>query len=280
MISSMTGFARQEKQFTCGHVAIECRSVNQRYLDLHFKLPEHVRDAEPRLREKLKQNLSRGKVDCIVYFHAETAREFELDEGLVKQVMQAEARVASLADVDYTPSPRTLLRWPGVMQSATLDTDEVHDAIALLADAAITALKASRAQEGEALKACLLERITGIQKHLVDIQKIFPEVSKGYGARIKAKFEEAQIELPEERIAQEMVAFAHKIDIAEEIDRLGAHIASMQDMLKKGGLLGRKLDFLMQEFNRETNTMGSKSVHQDITAHVVEMKVLIEQMRE
>jgi uncharacterized protein (TIGR00255 family) len=281
MIYSMTAFARRELKADWGTAVWEVRSVNQRFLETYFRLPEQFKSMEPMLRERFRKQLQRGKVECSLRFVANDAAvgNINLNESLAKQVMKAADWVQSHGQSTGV-NPLDVLRWPGVISAEENDMDRIQADILAEFDLTLTDFIASRATEGSNLKAMLEQRLDGIGGEVEKVTAHMPDVIKWQREKIQARFEEANIELDPARVEQEMVMLAQKVDVAEELDRLLSHISETQKILKKGGAIGRRLDFMMQEFNRESNTLGSKSINTDITQSAVELKVLIEQMRE
>ena len=281
MIYSMTGFARIEHKAAWGTAVWEIRSVNQRYLETYFRLPEQFRGLEPLIRERLRNQLQRGKVECQLRFTANDAAvtQLNLNESLAKQVLHAADWVQSHGQSTGV-NPLDVLRWPGVISAEEMDMDAIQEALLGALDSTIQAFLQSRASEGAALKALIDARLDGIAAEVEKVATQMPLIVQWQRDRIQARFEEAKIDLDPTRLEQEMIMLAQKMDVAEELDRLRAHIKETRNILRKGGACGRRLDFMMQEFNREANTLGSKSVSIDITQSAVELKVLIEQMRE
>lgn len=281
MIYSMTAFARRELKADWGTAVWEVRSVNQRFLETYFRLPEQFKSMEPVLRERFRKQLQRGKVECSLRFvsNAAAVGTLNLNESLAKQVMKAADWVQSHGQ-SAGVNPLDVLRWPGVISAEESDMDVVQADILAEFDLTLTDFIAARATEGHNLKAMLEQRLEGINGEVEKVTAHMPDVIKWQREKIQARFEEAKIELDAARVEQEMVMLAQKVDVAEELDRLLSHISETHKILKKGGAIGRRLDFMMQEFNRESNTLGSKSINTEITQSAVELKVLIEQMRE
>jgi uncharacterized protein (TIGR00255 family) len=281
MIYSMTAFARRELKADWGTAVWEMRSVNQRFLETYFRLPEQFKSMEPVLRERFRKQLQRGKVECSLRFVTNDASvgNLNLNESLAKQVMKAADWVQSHGQSTGV-NPLDVLRWPGVISAEENDMDSIQAEVLAEFDLTLTDFIASRATEGSNLKAMLEQRLDGISGEVEKVTAHMPDVIKWQREKIQARFEDAKIELDPARVEQEMVMLAQKVDVAEELDRLLSHISETQKILKKGGAVGRRLDFMMQEFNRESNTLGSKSINTDITQSAVELKVLIEQMRE
>jgi uncharacterized protein (TIGR00255 family) len=277
----MTAFARRELKADWGTAVWEVRSVNQRFLETYFRLPEQFKSMEPVLRERFRKQLQRGKVECSLRFIANdvSVGKLNLNEDLAKQVMHAADWVQSHGQ-SAGVNPLDVLRWPGVISAEETDMDGIQAAVLAEFDLTLTDFIAARATEGTNLKAMIEQRLNGISLEVEKVTAHMPDVIKWQREKIQARFEEAKIELDAARVEQEMVMLAQKVDVAEELDRLLSHISETHKILKKGGAIGRRLDFMMQEFNRESNTLGSKSINTDITQSAVELKVLIEQMRE
>jgi uncharacterized protein (TIGR00255 family) len=233
------------------------------------------------LRERFRKQLQRGKVECSLRFIANDASvgKLNLNEDLAKQVMHAADWVQSHGQ-SAGVNPLDVLRWPGVISAEEADMDGIQADVLAEFDLTLTDFIAARATEGSNLKAMIEQRLGGISGEVEKVTAHMPDVIKWQREKIQARFEDAKIELDAARIEQEMVMLAQKVDVAEELDRLLSHITETHKILKKGGAVGRRLDFMMQEFNRESNTLGSKSINTDITQSAVELKVLIEQMRE
>ena len=281
MIYSMTAFARRELKADWGNAVWEVRSVNQRFLETYFRLPEQFKSMEPVLRERFRKQLQRGKVECSLRFVSNDAAtgKLNLNESLAKQVMKAADWVQSHGQ-SAGVNPLDVLRWPGVISAEESDIDGIQADVLAEFDLTLADFIAARATEGNNLKAMLEQRLEGINSEVEKVTAHMPDVIRWQREKIRARFEEAKIELDAARVEQEMVMLAQKVDVAEELDRLLSHISETHKILKKGGAIGRRLDFMMQEFNRESNTLGSKSINTDITQSAVELKVLIEQMRE
>ncbi|MBT79854.1 MAG: YicC family protein [Alteromonadaceae bacterium] len=281
MIYSMTAFARSEVKKDWGTAVWEVRSVNQRFLETYFRLPEQFRALEPVLRERFRKRLQRGKVECALRFSANDAAvtKLTLNEALAKEVMHAADWVQSHGQSTGV-NPLDILRWPGVIAAEEADMDAIQADVLAAFDDTLTQFIEARATEGDALKALIEQRLDGIEKEAAAVAEKMPAIVEWQREKIQSRFEEAKVELDPTRFEQEMVMLAQKIDVAEELDRLNAHVKETRNILKKGGACGRRLDFMMQEFNRESNTLGSKSINSEITQSAVELKVLIEQMRE
>ncbi len=281
MIHSMTAYARKEFKGDWGTAVWEIRSVNQRYLETYIRLPEQFRGLEAVLRERFRKKLQRGKVECNLRFEASSANsgELQLNEALAEKLIESANWVSKKAGKAKL-NPVDILRWPGVMEAAEKDMGELSTDLLSFFNETLNEFLESRASEGEKLQAMLEQRLTGITEQANFVEGKMPEIIEWQRERIQKKFTDAKIELDETRVEQELILMAQKLDVAEEIDRLNAHVTETRNILTKGGACGRRLDFMMQEFNRESNTLGSKSISTDITKSAVELKVLIEQMRE
>ncbi len=281
MIYSMTAFSRIEIKGDWGNAVWEIRSVNQRFLETYFRLPEQFRGIEPVLRERFRKQLNRGKVECNLRFNANPANKSELalNEKLALQLIQ-HANWVNEQTLNSQVNPLEVMRWPGVMEAPENDMSAIQAELLAAFDQALKDFIAARASEGENLKAMIEQRLDAIANEANKVAAHMPDVIAWQRNRIIEKFTDAKIDLDSGRVEQELVLLAQKMDVAEELDRLNSHVTETKKILKKGGAQGRRLDFMMQEFNREANTLGSKSINTDITASAVELKVLIEQMRE
>ncbi|RJX72412.1 YicC family protein [Vibrio sinensis] len=282
MIYSMTAYARKEVKGDWGTAVWEIRSVNQRYLETYFRLPEQFRGLEPVLRERFRQRLARGKVECALRFEANPSAKGELtiNETLAQQVINAAEQVMKMTGESSRLNPFQVMQWPGVMEAPEQDMDSVNKDLLAGFDAAIGEFIEARGREGENMKALIDQRLAIISAEVIKVRARMPEILEWQRERLLNKFEDAKIDLDASRVEQELIILAQKSDVAEELDRLDSHVKETTSILKKGGAVGRRLDFMMQEFNRESNTLASKSISTDITASGVELKVLIEQMRE
>ncbi|SUI72896.1 YicC-like family, N-terminal region [Shewanella putrefaciens] len=281
MIQSMTAYARIEHKAQWGTASWEIRSVNQRYLETYLRLPEQFRSFEPVLRDRLRKRLSRGKVEVNLRYELadNSNNELQLNQALAKQLLDAATwlkQEAGQGDVNLTD----ILRWPGVLASGEQDMDAIGADLMTAFDSAIDQFIEARGREGEAIKDMLLSRLDGVSEQIAVVREHMPTVMLYQREKLTNRLAEIKGELDPARIEQEMVLLAQKQDVAEEMDRLEAHVVEARRILKKGGSEGRRLDFMMQEFNRESNTLASKSISTEITSAAVELKVLIEQMRE
>ena len=282
MVQSMTGFAVQTRDLGGVSLHLELRSVNSRYLDLGFRIVDDLRAAEPAIRERISARLGRGKVECRLNLQAGHAapRSMALNAALLDQLAEAQNSLRSRF-VDASPlSVNELLRWPGMLADDSLGFDEMLPAIVALTNAALDDLVATRAREGEKLADMIRERLARLRELVAIATPRMPAVVVEYQERLTAKLRDAVASLDEDRIRQEVALYAQRIDVDEELTRLNTHLDEVERILKAGGAAGKRLDFLMQELNREANTLASKSPATDITGIAMEMKVLIEQMRE
>ncbi|MDW6002228.1 YicC/YloC family endoribonuclease [Vibrio mangrovi] len=282
MIYSMTAYARKEVKADWGTAIWEIRSVNQRYLETYFRLPEQFRGLEPILRERFRKRLARGKVECNLRFDAKHSAtgELTINENLAKQVIEAANQVMHMTGELSRVNPFQVMQWPGVMETPEQDMDTINTLLLEEFDGALTDFIETRGREGENMKVLIEQRLDAITQEVTKVRAHMPEVIEWQRERLFNKFEEAKIELDPGRVEQELILLAQKSDVAEELDRLDSHVKETKNILNKGGSCGRRLDFMMQEFNRESNTLASKSINTEVTASGVELKVLIEQMRE
>ncbi len=277
----MTAYARREVKGDWGTAVWEIRSVNQRYLETYFRMPEQFRGLEPVLRERFRKRLARGKVECHLRFEANNAASSELriNEDLARQVIKA-AQWVKTESGEGGINPFQVLQWQGVMEAPEQDFDSINKELLAEFELAVNDFVEARASEGENMKALIVQRLDAITEEAAKVRARMPEILEWQRNRLLTKFEDAKIELDSSRVEQELILLAQKSDVAEELDRLDSHVKETTNVMKKGGACGRKLDFMMQEFNREANTLASKSISTDVTASGVELKVLIEQMRE
>ncbi|CAI1165342.1 YicC/YloC family endoribonuclease [Serratia quinivorans] len=281
MIRSMTAYARREIKGEWGSAAWELRSVNQRYLETYIRLPEQFRSLEPVIRERIRGRLTRGKVECNLRFELDPSAQSSmiLNEKLAKQLVEAANWVKMQSD-EGEIDPIDVLRWPGVMSAQEQDLDAISAQLMQALDGALDDFIIARESEGTVLKALIEQRLDGISAEVIKVRAQMPNILQWQRERLVSKLEEAQVQLENTRLEQELVLMAQRIDVAEELDRLEAHVKETHNILKKKEAVGRRLDFMMQEFNRESNTLASKSINTDVTTSAIELKVLIEQMRE
>ena len=282
MIYSMTAFARESEATDQGVLTVELRSVNHRYLDCSFKFPEALRQLEPKLRERATAKLSRGKLDCLVRLQTSPERASDLNLNLeqLEQLLEVSATIAAKLPQARPLSPLEVLQFPGICSTGATSDQEILKTTQALFNTALNSLRENRGREGEKLAAVVLDRLAQVEQEVAATRQLMPELMSQQRERVLTKIAELDIELDNNRLEQELVHMAQKADVDEELDRLDAHIAEVRRSLKKGGPCGRRLDFLMQELNREANTLSSKSLSHITTQNSVELKVLIEQMRE
>jgi uncharacterized protein (TIGR00255 family) len=282
MIHSMTSFARESATTDQGVLTVELRSVNHRYLDCSFKLPDALRSLEPRLREQAGKALARGKLDCMIRLQAHPTSSGELQvnpEQLHKLLAATQIIKEQMGDASPI-SPLEVLQFPGIY-SAQEQSDEVlqKDARSLFGRA-LDNMAQNRRREGDKLAGLVLDRLQQVESEVAATRELLPALMQQQRDRITARIADLGIEVDHNRLEQELVYMAQKADVDEELDRLEAHVSEVRHTLEKGGPCGRRLDFLMQELNREANTLSSKSISSTTTQNAVELKVLIEQMRE
>ncbi len=282
MIFSMTGYAAQEKSLDNATLILELRAVNSRYLELHFKLDDNLRSLEPLMRERIGEQLSRGKIECRLNLMARTStlQTTQIDPAMLQQLAAMQATAQQHFPQSRDLSVADILRWPGVLISEANGESKLAEEVKALLQEGLQALNASRAREGEKLKALILERLVQIEQLVKTVKPLLPTFTQEYQAKLEAKLNDSLKNLDPERLAQELVLFAQRIDVDEELSRLTAHISEVKRILNSDAPAGKRLDFLMQELNREANTLGSKSVALETTKVSMELKVLIEQMRE
>jgi uncharacterized protein (TIGR00255 family) len=283
MIRSMTGFARRERQGPWGTLTCELRSVNHRYLELSLRLPEDLRGLETDARQLLSATLRRGKVDAGMYLRGgpATAAALEINQPLVEQLVARAGEVRAMGGAGAgTIDPLDVLRWPGVIRDVERDvTPTAAAAMELLRETA-DELNAARAREGARTREMLVQRCEALRESVATLRARLPEVAARIRARVMERVAQLGTPVDAERLEQEIALLAYKMDVEEELDRLGSHVTETLQVLDSSEPAGRRLDFLMQEFNREANTLSSKSQDTETTRTAVDMKVLIEQMRE
>ena len=282
MIRSMTAFARKDAQDVQGTLTCEIRTVNHRYLEPSFRLPEALRELENPFREELRKQLKRGKVDVSIRLQSTEAGTpgFEINEDIARAVNEAANHVNRMLDNPAHINALDILRWPGVMSVPEQDFSSVREAGIELFKQTVEELAVVREREGERLRPLFEDRLAEMKALIATVREGMPGLIKAQEAHLRERFQKAKVELDPERITQEMVMLAQKSDVAEELDRLDAHIGEVTDTLKRDEAIGRRLDFLMQELNREANTLSSKSIDAGVTRAAVDLKVLIEQVRE
>ncbi len=282
MIQSMTAFARAQGQGKWGSAVCELRSINHRYLELVVRLPETLHEIESAMRERLRNYIKRGKIECHIRYQPGdvTGTEIIINNHLAERLCQANETIAKLLKNPAPVNTMDILHWPGILQIAELDLETIEDEILKLIEKALQDLVAARQREGEELKQLFLQRMESMKAEIGKVRQMMPEILKEQRERISKKFADVKLEMDTGRLEQEMILFAQKTDVTEELDRIDTHISEVRRVLKQGGVVGRRLDFLMQELNREANTLGAKSVVVETTRVSVELKVLIEQVRE
>jgi len=283
MPRSMTGFARREAKFPWGTVIWEIRSVNHRYLEPHFRLPEDFREIEPALRDSMRKMLQRGKIESSLTIQWEQENDAELGINLarVEQLAKATQQINNaLGDIASPVNALELLKWPGVIQKQEIDRAAIQKSVLTLFQEALKLLVEHRSREGAELEQLILQRLDAVTAQVIAVRARLPEILHSQREKLQAKITSLQVELEPERLEQEIVLLAQKADVDEELDRLDTHVIEVKRSLKQTDSLGRRLDFLMQELNREANTLSSKAIVADTTQAAVELKVLIEQMRE
>ena len=283
MIRSMTGFARVERDYDFGHLSWEIRSVNHRYLDYGLRLPEEFRPLEAEVRKTLGKYLSRGKIEaCLRFFEAPgtTGGGLKLNLALARDLLDIHGEMTRLEPNAQPTDITRLLNWPGLVEEQRPDPEPLQAAAMKLLNEAATQLHASRGREGEQMAMAIRERLTGVADLTKSIRSWLPDIRSALKQKMLGRIDDLQLPLDPGRIEQEVAILAQKIDVDEELDRLDAHVEEVYRVLNLTEPVGRRLDFLMQEFNRESNTLSSKSVDQRTTEAAVDLKVLIEQMRE
>jgi uncharacterized protein (TIGR00255 family) len=283
MIRSMTGFARRERQGPWGTLTCELRTVNHRYLEISLRLPEDLRGIEGDVRQLLGGSLRRGKVEAGLYLRSTTASapQLELNRPMVEQLLRRAADVGSmLGGIPGPMSALDILRWPGVIREAERDLAPVVEEVLALVGETATELNDSRAREGARIHELLRQRCEGLIQSVAVVRARLPEVAARIRAKVSERVAQLGAQVDSERLEQELALLAFKMDVEEELDRLGSHVTETLRVLDATEPAGRRLDFLMQELNREANTLSSKSQDVETTRAAVDMKVLIEQMRE
>ncbi|AKH67989.1 TIGR00255 family protein [Spongiibacter sp. IMCC21906] len=280
-ICSMTAFAHLRNEYPWGTATWELRSVNHRYLELSFKLPESWRQLEPSLRDGLRKRLQRGKVECSLKIQLQDQeQELKLNDALLHQILDAANKLRSEIAHSAPVNILELLRWPGVITNAELDGDTLQAKLLECFKQTLDLHIENRQREGAALAELIHQRLNSIENIVTEVRGKMPDIVKKQQTKLQQRLADLKAELDADRLEQEIAMIAQKADVDEELDRLDTHVTEVRHILKKGGAVGRRLDFLMQELNREANTLSSKAVVADSTQAAVELKVLIEQMRE
>jgi len=278
----MTAFARRTLQNDLGLMTLELKSVNHRYSEISLRLPEDLRGIDSKIREIIGKTVKRGKIDCTFRYRAPEMVEtnIELDQMLLEKLLDTSKVLAEKLPASAPINVLDLMKWPGVLRPPEQDSDTLGKQALLMLDEGLKELEETRAREGAQIKTLITDRCTQMGAQVKHVAERLPEVIENMRSRLREKLEEYKVELDEARLEQEMIYLIHKSDVAEELDRLLTHITEVERVLDKGGPVGRRMDFLMQELNREANTLGSKSVDTETTKSAVELKVLIEQIRE
>jgi len=282
MLNSMTGFAREAAELPFGTLTCELRTVNHRYLDVQFRLPDELRPREVELRRQIAAAVKRGKVECSMHLRRASHQneELRLNQELVRQLSARVAELSELLPETHALDPVDVLRWPGVVEEPEIDSEPLFAATSELLAAALAALGEMRSNEGGRISGMLESRCAEILSIATGVKKRMPEVIDAVRMKQRERIDNLNIEADPARLETELALIAQKLDIEEELDRLVSHVSEIRAVLKKDEPVGRRLDFLMQELNREANTLGSKSADTETTRAAVDLKVLIEQMRE
>ena len=282
MLNSMTGFARQAAECPLGTLTWELRTVNHRYLDVQFRLPEELRPSETDLRQQVSGQLKRGKIECSLHFRRaiSDATALKINQDLVMQLRAKLDELSEMLHESRAIDPIDVLRWPGVVSETEIDTGPLYEEASRLLDDTLAALGTMRASEGERIAEMIESRCADIMTIATSVRARMPDVLAAVRTRQQERIAKLDIEADPARLETELALIAQKLDIDEELDRLDSHISEIREVMASDEAVGRRLDFLMQELNREANTLGSKSADTETTKAAVELKVLIEQMRE
>jgi len=280
MIQSMTGYAATTAESARGTLSLELRSVNSRFLDVQMRVAEELRALEPMLREKIGERVARGKIECRMFLVEGSAPATELNEAALSQLKTLAAKAKKAFPKGEELRIADVLRWPGVVSSPAADERELRPIAEKLCRKALEEFVAARSREGAKLAAAIAERIAAMRARVEAIAPLMPQSVAAYKEKLTARLREAIDSADDERVRAEVTVFAQKADVDEELTRLRAHLAEVERVLKQGGAVGKRLDFLAQELNREANTVASKSVSQAISEAALELKLLVEQMRE
>ena len=282
MIRSMTAFARLEAETTSGSYVWEMRSVNHRYLEPSFRLSENFREIEPSLREVLRKRLARGKIEIALKVAITTGAEesIKINQALLKQILDANSFIQQQSSDLAPANTLDVLRWPNLLEAPDHDFKAMQQEALTQFDQLLNQFIEAREREGGELKKMISSRLDEMSTQIESVRQRMPVIIESQKQKLKEKIADAQVQVDSDRLEQEIVILAQKVDVDEEMDRLETHIDEVKRVLKKGGPAGRRLDFLMQELNREANTLASKSIDAQTTQSAVELKVLIEQMRE
>jgi len=282
MIHSMTAYGRAEHSDNWGEASCEIRTVNHRYLDMSIRLPEELRLLEQLIRKRISDRLNRGKIDCSIRFEQREISNGALpvNQDLLAKIIETAEKTSSQLKTTAPLNPLDLLRWPGVLDKDVLDTEAITAPLLELVDQTLDAVIDTRKREGDKIKTMILERCHSAKINVSKVRELMPAILDSIREKLTLRAQELSNEFDNERLEQELLLLAQKMDVAEEMDRLDAHIDEVTRVLDQNGPVGRRLDFLMQEMNRESNTLGSKSSHLDTSNVSIDLKVLIEQMRE
>ncbi len=282
MIRSMTAFSRCDRSTDWGTLSWEVRTVNHRYLEPSFRMPEELRAIESNIRERLSKRLGRGKVECNCRFQPQQGGETNLtiNTELARKVVETSREIDHMLYNSAAVNSMDILRWPGVIDTGSADWDSLRKISLTLFDKALDDLITTREREGERLKAMIVERLDAMVVIVADVRQWIPEIIQAQRNKIIERLAGLEVELDDARLEQEAAVLVQKMDVDEEMDRLATHLDEVRRNLEGDKPVGRRLDFLMQELNREANTLGSKSINIDTTRASVDLKVLIEQMRE
>ena len=282
MLNSMTGFARKTAETPFGTMTCEMRAVNHRFLDIQFRLPEGLRSKETELRNHIGASVRRGKVECALYLKKSTATgtELHVNEALVEQLAARAREISRILPETHALDPIDVLRWPGIVAEPEIDTEPLFEVTAALVGKTLRALENMRANEGKRISGMIESRLEDILSIASTVRERIPDVLEAVRARQKERIDKLDVEADPARLETELALIAQKLDVDEELDRLESHVSEVRTAMDSDEPVGRRLDFLMQELNREANTLGSKSADTETTSATIELKVLIEQMRE
>jgi len=282
MIRSMTAFSRREKQESWGRLIWEIRSVNHRFLEVSTRLPDEFRALEPKIKNEVSTRLNRGKIECNLRYLSGTdiGADISFNDDFVKKLIQTTTKIDGLMSNSAPMSALDILKWPGVMVGAESEFDEIREQSLMLLGQTLDGLIEMRQTEGGKIKIMIEQRCSSINETVKQIHTLIPTIITARRERLNNRLEELKVEVDQSRLEQELVLLVQKLDVDEELDRLNAHREEVVRLVDSDGPVGRRLDFLMQELNREANTLGSKSVDVNTTRASVDLKVYIEQMRE
>ena len=282
MLNSMTGFARETAETQFGTMTCEMRAVNHRFLDIQFRLPEGLRSKETELRNHIGASVRRGKVECALYLKksSTTGAELHVNEALVEQLAARACEISRILPETHALDPIDVLRWPGIVAEPEIDTEPLFEVTATLVGKTLRALENMRANEGKRISEMIGSRLEDILSIASTVRERIPDVLDAVRARQKERIDKLDVEADPARLETELALIAQKLDVDEELDRLESHVSEVRTAMDSDEPVGRRLDFLMQELNREANTLGSKSADTETTSATIELKVLIEQMRE